>query len=71
MSDAKLQDAELAKIRAQYTELARKVVEIGTMLTQVDLVGYTCHGGEHCHGGSNRTLDERINVASEPIATKR
>lgn len=62
MSDGKLPTNELASVRAQYAELARKLVEIGSALTEVDLVGYTCHGGEHCHGGSNRTLDQRVNV---------
>jgi hypothetical protein len=45
-------------LRAQFASLAKKIAQVEQVkLGSIDLVGYTCHGGEHCHGGSNRQLD--------------
>lgn len=57
-------EEEMRNLRTQYDSLAKKIAEAGeTMLGSIDLVGYTCHGGEHCHGGGNRELD-RLSLIS-------
>jgi hypothetical protein len=57
-------------LREQYASLAKKVAQMQDVAVgSIDLVGYTCHGGEHCHGGSNRQLDrlELVSTASKMV----
>jgi hypothetical protein len=71
MKLSELTAEETRNLRIQYDSLAKKIAEMGEVaLGSIDLVGYTCHGGEHCHGGSNRQLDSLSLVSAAAKVTK-
>ncbi len=55
---------ELEKLKDSYKSLADKISKASEIaMSPIDLVGYTCVGGDHCHGGSNYQLD-RLSLVS-------
>lgn len=66
-----MESINMTEIRNEFLALAKRVAELGKRIGVIDLVGYTCHGGEHCHGGTSNQLDKILDAELARTARQR